>query len=91
MSSEDFRRGRTSAKEIPNNARNARDGHHDDGILLHSRGLQTHLRHSEVTMKDGALRINVQGTLEVILGQLELLLSKVLWFEITKGKRRGIA
>ena len=44
-------------------------------------------------MKDGALRINVQGTLEVILGQLKLLLSKVLflWFEITKGKRSWIA
>lgn len=43
-------------------------------------------------MKDGALRINVQRTLEVILGQLELLLSKVLflWFEITKGNMRGV-
>lgn len=77
---------------MPNYAKNERDGHDDDGFSCILPGSRTYLRHSEVTMKDGALRINVQRTLEVILGQLELLLSKVLflWFEITKGNMRGV-
>jgi hypothetical protein len=48
-------------------------------MLLHFSWLtQTYLRHSKVTVKDRALRIDVQCTLEVIFGQFELLLSKVL-------------
>ena len=87
-----FQNPRSSAEKIPNDAKNERDRHDDDGFSCILPGSRTYLRHSEVTMKDGALRINVQRTLEVILGQLELLLSKVLfmWFEITKGNMRGV-
>lgn len=44
-------------------------------------------------MKDGALRVDTQCTLEVIFGQFELLLSKVLFclpLEISNGRRRAV-
>ena len=59
-------------------------------MFLHSsQQLKTYLRHSKVTMKDGALRVDVQCTLEVVFGQFELLLSKVLFcFAVRDNERK---